>query len=198
MESVRTFIAIELPAQVRAALGQAQQMLQAAAPADGRMVKWVTPASIHLTLKFLGDTPLTGLDAIRAALLRSTAGRQTLALHIGRAGCFPNARQPRVLWIGMEGELEGLAALQSAVEATVSPLGFNTERRPFSPHLTLGRVRDDADAISRQRIGAAVQTLRPPALSFTATGISLMRSELQPGGAVYTQLAHQSFSSTSA
>jgi RNA 2',3'-cyclic 3'-phosphodiesterase len=181
---------------VRDSLGHAQQVLQLATGADARMVKWVAPASIHLTLKFLGDTPTSGLDAIRAALQRVAAPTPPFSLHLGHAGCFPNARQPRVVWIGMDGDLDELSALQKAIEATVSPLGFPAENRPFSPHLTLGRVRDDTDAIARQRIGAAVQSLPVPALPFSATGVSLMRSELQPGGAVYTQLAHQSFSST--
>jgi 2'-5' RNA ligase len=196
MEMYRTFIAIDMPEQVRAALGEAEQRLQAAAAADARAVKWVAPASIHLTLKFLGDTPVDTLDAIRAALAHVASARRAWALQLGHAGCFPNARQPRVLWIGVEGDIGGLTELQAAIEAAIAPLGFPTESRPFSPHLTLGRVRDDAGADVRQRLGVAVQSLRPATVLFTAEGVSLMRSELRPSGAVYTQLVHQSFSST--
>jgi len=194
METIRTFIAVELPADVREALGKAEAMLQTADPGAARSVKWVAPASIHLTLKFLGDTPVATLEAIRAALEQAVAGKHHLSLHLGKAGCFPNARQPRVLWIGVEGETDGLARLQAAVETTVSPLGFPTESRGFSPHLTLGRVRDDASPDARQRLGAAIQSLRPPLVSFMATGVSLMRSDLRPSGAVYTQLAEAELS----
>jgi 2'-5' RNA ligase len=189
MEILRLFVAIELPPDVRSALAETQLALQRSDPAAARLVKWVDVSSIHLTLKFLGDAPDTSLGALRSALARAAAGRPSLVLSLGQAGCFPNARQPRVLWVGVAGENERLASLQQAVEAQIAPLGFPTESRRFSPHLTLGRVRDDADAAARQRLGSALQSARVAPASFVASSISLMRSELRPSGAVYTRLA---------
>jgi len=189
MDSVRTFIAIELPPPVRDALAQAQATLRAADAAAARSVKWVDPPSIHLTLKFLGDTPVERLDAIGAALAGAVASGASFTLSLARAGCFPTPRQPRVLWVGLGGDLAALSAVQTAVERAIAPLGFPTETRPFSPHLTLGRVRDDALSGARQSLGMAVTSLRLPPARFAVSGVSLMRSELGPGGAVYTRLA---------
>ena len=189
METIRAFIAVELPAEVRDALARAEKALQAADSAAARSVKWVEPGSIHLTLKFLGETPMVKLDAIGAALQQATSSRAPIMLVLGKPGCFPNSRQPRVLWIGLAGDLAALEQLQAAVEATVTPLGFPAGSRRFTPHLTLGRLRDDAAADARQRLGAAVQSLRTSSVAFPVTHISLMRSDLRPTGAVYTRLA---------
>jgi len=195
METIRTFIAIELPAEIHDALAAAQHELQRADPGAARCVRWVAPGSIHLTLKFLGQTPGAKVEAIRQAIERAAASAPCLALRLGHAGCFPNVRQPRVLWIGVEGDLAALSRLQSAIESTVSPLGFPSEKRPFSPHLTLGRVRDDATPEQRRRLGSAVAALQPSNARFTATSVSLMRSDLRPEGAVYTRLAEVEMSS---
>lgn len=189
METIRTFIAIELPQDVRQALAQAQSALRSASGEAERWVKWVQPGSIHLTLKFLGETPSSRLEAIGQAMATAVQGRCPFPLRLGQAGCFPNARQPRVLWIGLAGEMESLHSLQAAVEATVAPLGFPTESRRFAPHLTLGRLRDDASPEARRRLGAAIESLHAPDISFVADSISLMRSDLRPTGAVYTCLA---------
>jgi 2'-5' RNA ligase len=189
MDILRTFIAIELPAEIHDALAAAISALRTTDTVAARSVKWVDSRSIHLTLKFLGDTPASSLEAIGCALAAAANTSHVLPLCLGRAGCFPSVRQPRVLWVGVSGDLEDLTKLQAAVERSVSPLGFPGEARPFAPHLTLGRVRDDAPTDVRQRMGAAVQALRLPALRFRAASISLMRSELRPGGAVYTRLA---------
>ena len=188
MQTIRVFIAVELPPDLRDALGRAQRTLQAVDAGAARSVKWADPASVHLTLKFLGETPAAKLEAIGAAMQQAVAGRHALVLSLGAPGCFPTSRQPRVLWIGVTGEVDALSQLQAAVEATVSPLGFPTETRRFSPHLTLGRVRDGAAPDAAARLGAAIRSLKPIAVSFVVTGISLMRSDLQPAGAVYTRL----------
>lgn len=188
MDSVRAFIAIELPPPLHAALAAAQAALRGNDAAVARAVRWVDTQAIHLTLKFLGDTPAQRLDAIGSALEQAAAARSPLTLSLARAGCFPNARQPRVLWVGLGGELDGLAAMQAAIERAIAPLGFPAEARPFTPHLTLGRLRDDASPAARQQLGAAMLALRIPAASFVVASVSLMRSDLRPDGAVYTRL----------
>ncbi len=195
MERIRAFIAIELPIEIKDALAAAQHELQRADAGAARGVRWVAPGSIHLTLKFLGDTPTDKVEAIRQAIVQAAGNMAPIALRLGGVGCFPNPRQPRVLWVGLEGDLAALSRLQAAIESTVSPLGFPSEKRPFSPHLTLGRVRDDATPDHRRRLAAAISTLRPSTAHFTATAVSLMRSDLRPEGAVYTRLAEVELSS---
>jgi RNA 2',3'-cyclic 3'-phosphodiesterase len=189
MDVVRTFIAVELPPEIRQELDRAERVLQTTASSAARSIKWVDSESIHLTLKFLGDTSTGNLDAIRGALAEAGATSTPFALKLGQAGCFPNARQPRVLWIGVSGDLDALLGLQEAVERTVSPLGFPGEGRRFSPHLTLGRLRDDAAPDVRQHLAAAIQSLHPAALEFHVNAVRLMRSDLRPDGAIYTELA---------
>ncbi len=189
----RAFIALELPPDVHDALGKTQKAFQAYDQAASAAVKWVAPASIHLTLKFLGDTPLARIDAIRVALAEAAQGYGPLTLRLGPTGCFPNNRQPRVLWVGVLGDLDRLEHVQAAVERTVAPLGFPTEGRRFSAHLTLGRVRDDARPELRQRLGAAMPALHPAPVAFTATGLNLFRSDLRPEGSVYTCVAQVPF-----
>lgn len=189
MESLRTFIACELPADVRAALGAIQRSTQKQTPDSMRCVKWVNPDGIHLTLKFLGATPADSVDAIVQAMQEAANSARPLALQLSRPGAFPNAHRPRVLWVGIEGDVAPLQRLQAAIEATVAPLGFPSENRPFSPHLTLGRLRDDAAPDDRCDIAAAVTALRPEPVPFMVSSISLMRSDLLRDGAVYTRLA---------
>lgn len=189
MDVVRAFVAVELPIDIRRELDRAQRVLQATAAGAARSVRWVDCDGIHLTLKFLGDTPLSGIDAIRSALQQASTASRPFTLQLGEAGCFPNPRQPRVLWIGVSGEVDAARTLQGAVERTVSPLGFPSESRSFSPHLTLGRVRDEAAPDARQKLGAAVLSLHPAPLSFAVSSVSLMRSDLRREGAVYSELA---------
>lgn len=190
MDRMRTFIALELPAPTRAALAAVQQNLKIADPVAARAVKWVDPEGMHLTLKFLGETPADKVEPITEAMRRLAMGRTPVTLQLGRAGCFPNPRQPRVLWLGVEGETETLARLVAALEESVAPLGFPSEGRHFSPHLTLGRVRENASALERQRVGLAIQSLRlPSGQPFSLGAISFMRSELRREGALYTRIS---------
>ena len=193
MDTLRSFIALELPSDVKEALGKTQKALQAYDQAASAVVKWVAPDSIHLTLKFLGETPLAKVNAIEAGMAEAARGCRPLTLRLGPTGCFPNGRQPRVLWVGVLGDLDALERLQAALEKSVAPLGFPTEGRRFSAHLTLGRVRDDARPELRRRLGAAVQALHPAPATFTVSSLSLIRSDLQREGAVYTRVAEAQF-----
>jgi 2'-5' RNA ligase len=187
METLRTFVAIELRSALQAALRRVQEGLSAQIPA--RSVRWVRPEGIHLTLKFLGDTPPEQVDAVKAALARAAAEVGPFSLTAGGLGCFPNTRQPRVVWVGLEEPSGALSRLQRAVEAQVAPLGFPTERRAFSPHLTLARVQPYASRSDVRLIGEAVaaSTVAAPA-EMQATEVSYIKSDLRPSGAVYTTL----------
>ena len=188
---LRAFISIDLPSDARIALAEIQTELSRRATATGlgRAVRWTRPESIHLTLKFLGDTPADLVPRLGDRLRGGLARACVLSLRLSTLGVFPNARAPRVIWVGLAGDLASLDQLQRSVEDAVSPLGFPAERRPFSPHLTLGRVVEAASPRSREELGRLVLEASPPAaVEFVVGEVSLMRSELTCGGAIYSRL----------
>ncbi len=188
METIRTFIAIVLPEGVIRQLAQVQRQLERQAPPES--VRWAKPEGIHLTLKFLGDTPVGKLDAIRAALAAVASQALPCAFTVGGLGCFPHARRPRVLWVGVQPMGEELASLQRAVERAMKPLGFPPEGRGFTPHLTLGRVRDRIPPADLSRLGDLVSSTDIGTLGeVQARSFALIQSVLKPSGAEYTPLA---------
>ncbi len=188
MEQVRTFIAIELDEAVKAALTDLQEQLQTEAP--HRAVRWVKPGGIHLTLKFLGDVPADRIEEIEQALTQACAGIPAFSFSVGGLGCFPNPRRPRVLWVGVQEESSNLKRLQKAIEEGMEELGFSPERRSFHAHLTLGRVRRRTRSGDVRRLGRLVQESDIGQVGqMEARAVSLIKSDLRPTGAVYTQLA---------
>lgn len=178
---MRLFIALSIPDEVRRELARAQAGLR------GLPVRWADPAGIHLTLQFLGETAEGSVPPLLAALAAVPA--TTFPLRLAGLGAFPNLRQPRVVWAGLDGDLAALARLQAAVLAATAPLGFVPEERPFRPHLTLGRVRQEAGPEERRAIGRAVERAAALApLSWEAAGPTLYQSTLTPRGAVYKAL----------
>ena len=186
MSQIRAFVAVELNAAAREAVGRVMSDLRAAA-GDG--VRWVRPEGIHLTLKFLGDIDVDSAPAISTALDRCAASVSPFSLTLEGVGAFPNLRRPRVIWVGLGGALEPLTVLQQSVERELEALGFARERRAFTPHLTLGRVRDGA---SRQQIRALSEAVAGASVGrdvdIPVRELSLMKSDLRPTGAVYTRL----------
>jgi 2'-5' RNA ligase len=192
-DAYRTFIAIELDEELRDNLGRLQDRL-AGQVAPGS-VRWVRPEGIHLTLKFLGDTTVDKVEEVKAALTQAAAGVGPFSFAVTGLGCFPNARRPRVVWVGIQ-ELTGtLARLRDSVEDHVAPLGFPTEKRPFSPHLTLGRAHRRASKSEVREIGQVVASSTIGIVGDqTVTSLSYIRSELTPRGAVYTTLSEAALS----
>ncbi len=187
MESVRAFIAIELPNSVKSTLSQLQDNLKQSGYAP---VKWVDPHSIHLTLKFLGNIAAGTIPEVTKAISEAARGIAPLRLELGEPGVFPNLRAPRVVWVGLGGEIATLSVIQENIESALIPFGFPPERRAFSPHLTLGRVRERCSAEERRRLGETVASLKVDTrLSFTVDSLSLMRSRLTREGAFYSRLA---------
>jgi 2'-5' RNA ligase len=185
-DSWRLFVAIALSDAARQELAAAQARLQRLM----LLVRWVEPAGAHLTLKFLGATDPVRVTAIAAALRAVAAQAAPFTLYTSAPGAFPHARRPRVLWLGLVGPLELLAALQVAVDTALAALAFPRETRPFRPHLTLGRVREGAAISDPGALAAAFAALgRRPAAPLPVAALCLMRSELQRGGAHYTPLA---------
>ncbi len=186
METIRSFIAIELPDEVKEIVAMIIKRLR---PAQYRYVKWVAPVGIHLTIKFLGNISSDQLPQI-TGIMKTAAGRvPPLQLRLGGMGMFPNEQRPRVIWVALEGNTEPLAAMQSEIEKALAPLGFAPENRAFTPHLTIGRVRDNASPEERKEIAVVVKEKKIDYdVSFTLREISLMKSTLTPTGAIYNRL----------
>jgi 2'-5' RNA ligase len=189
MSILRTFIAVELDKELRDGLDRLQQRLRGqVAP---RCVRWVRPEGVHLTLKFLGDTTPEQIEQVKAALVNAAGEVGPFTFTVGGLGCFPNARQPRVVWVGLDEPTGALKRLRDAVEAQVAPLGFPTEKRPFSPHLTLGRVQRHASKSEVREIGEVVAASPVSVVGrMEVTAVSYIKSDLKPSGAVYTTLLH--------
>ncbi|HZY44480.1 MAG TPA: RNA 2',3'-cyclic phosphodiesterase [Anaerolineae bacterium] len=190
MDAIRTFIAIELPQAILDQLSEIQARLKSAVP--GHAMRWVKPDSIHLTLKFLGQTPDDQIGLITSSMKAGLAGHPAFTLEISGAGCYPTVQRPRVIWIGVHEDQNAkhLSAVQHAVESSIAPLGYPTERRDFSPHLTLGRVSHEVQPADLKKIGAAIGANAVGLLGrFEVIQVALIRSDLKPHGAVYTILA---------
>jgi len=187
MEAIRSFIAISLPEEVKSSLARMQAGLKSGSRAP---VKWVDPAMMHLTLKFLGNVDAGIIGGVAAALGEACRGIAPFRLEMDGPGVFPNPRSVRVVWAGLGGELEKLNLLQQHIDAALAPLGFRAEARSFTPHLTLARVRDEARPEERQRLGELVTgAAAAPGHSFNVDAVHLMKSQLMRTGPVYTRLA---------
>jgi RNA 2',3'-cyclic 3'-phosphodiesterase len=176
---VRLFVALNVPAAVRAAVWEAAQPLRDA----GYPVRWVRPEGIHLTLKFLGGVDASRESEMIAALGRARSGAKPLPLVVGEFGVFPDFRRPRVLWAGVTPD-PALELLQHGVEREFAPLGFPPEGRAFRPHITLGRAARDATARDFPGLEAALAATTVSAATVVES-VDLMHSEPQSGGAVY-------------
>jgi RNA 2',3'-cyclic 3'-phosphodiesterase len=151
---MRLFVALPLSPGLREIVAQTQDALRSRIAA--RDVKWVTPANIHLTLHFLGETAPARKENIIAALAAACSETKPLNLQTDALGSFPDMRRPRVIYWGLQGDLEALADLQARVSSAVAPFGEHHETKPFTPHLTLGRVKS-FDKRTLQSIGNAIE-----------------------------------------
>ena len=188
-ESVRAFIAIHIPSEGQLLLETTIGRLQA----DGLAgVRWVRPKGIHLTLKFLGDIPMETVDPVLRALAGAVDECVPFRLALEGAGVFPNLQSARVIWAGVGGELGALAALHSGIEEAMAGVGFGRETRPFSPHLTLGRVREGTPRLERATLEKALAEASPQVeVSWEVEAINLMQSTLLQSGARYDVLGSQ-------
>jgi 2'-5' RNA ligase len=179
---MRLFVAIEIPEDIKKLLAEVQEQIKDSGVDAG----WTRSEGIHLTLKFLGDVPEANVPEIMTALSHATKETTGLRLELVGAGAFPNPKNARVVWIGVSGETDKLTRIQVAVEETMVALGFKREDRSFSPHLTLGRIKFIR---SRDKWLKALDGIKDVKLSgFDVRTVSLMKSELKPSGAVYTEI----------
>jgi len=186
MEQIRSFIAIELPDELKAELSRLQTQLKSGGQYP---VKWVNPYDIHLTLKFLGNVGVNRIGKITAAIEEAAQEVPPFRLEVKDPGVFPNLRRVQVVWVGMGGEVDKLARLQQRIEANLERLGFARESRSFAPHLTLARVRDRASHEERQGFGQLIADTRFEATTaIEVDAISLMKSQLTREGAIYSRI----------
>jgi 2'-5' RNA ligase len=183
--TLRLFVALTLPGAVRRKVESVAAELRRLAGRAAEEVKWVAGENLHLTLQFLGNVPEDRVPGLCAALDEAARASRPLHLEVRGAGGFPNARRPRVIWAGLEGDLEPLADLARDLGRRLAPLGFPPEDRPFSPHLTLGRAR----AGGAPGLAGALSAVREAECgSWRAGEIVLFLSRLGPDGPRYEAL----------
>ena len=176
---MRLFVALNLPETVRTSLSACVRPLQSM----GFALRWMTPAQVHLTLKFLGDVDPERAAELIAALGRACTGARPVTLSLGGFGVFPHYDRPRVVWVGVAPE-PALELLQHRMEQEFAPLGFPTEARAFRPHITLARAGTAASPRRVDHLESALADLSFDAAALITT-VDLMESALQSGGAVY-------------
>ena len=202
MTTIRTFIAIDLPDEVRHAVTELQNRLKGKVPPQP--MRWVNPQTMHLTLHFLGEVPRQAIADITTALHKAVGKQPAFQLTLTGLGCFPKLQpsrvvhpgrvvhRPRVVWLGVGGDTTRLIQLHSTLgQQLAQHIGFEAESRPYTPHLTLGRVRKGIPPRQLRQLGPIFeqeQTHIGQVVSFPVSDIYLYQSELTPKGPIYTLL----------
>ena len=185
MDAIRAFIAIELPDEIQVQLGELISQLQERAP---RAVRWVPAHNIHLTLKFLGNVSPTNLNTLIQVIRSEALRHRMIQFCVGGLGAFPQPNRPRVVWVGITAPPD-LLELQHCVDRETARLGYPGEERGFSPHLTMGRVSQHASPGEVRQVAEALAGMRVGELGqVVVKQLTLFRSDLRPGGAVYSPL----------
>lgn len=184
---MRTFIAIELPDDIRSALDTLTVRLRA----SRIRASWVRAENIHLTLRFLGEISVDHVQRLSGILASAYKDTVPFFLIVRGTGAFPNVRNPNIVWAGVEPAEGPLEKVQAAAETAALSIGCKAERRSFHPHLTLARIKDPAEG--RKLLPYLAEERNWSAGAFQAAGVSLFSSQLTPHGAMYTRLAHFPF-----
>jgi 2'-5' RNA ligase len=179
---IRTFICIELPTSLKTRLEKLTVELQKQSTTK---VSWVKPTNMHLTLRFLGDITEDKILDIKACVEQACLAVKSFNLTVSELGAFPSLRRPRVFWVGIKDPSVQLIPIQKKLEQELITAGFGASDHPFSPHLTLGRVKEG----DGQDITAKLTQTEFALEIFSVKEIIVMRSELKPTGAVYSKIA---------
>ena len=186
MSRLRCFLAVELPAQLQQSIQSGTSRLRE--EIGTKLVKWIPIEKIHLTLKFLGDVGPASLADVQSVLEGEVPRFAAFEAQVDGFGAFPNLNRPRVLWIGVTAPTT-LAALQHELDMATQRLGFASEDRAFSPHLTIGRTAPNCSQADMRRIGEAVERTEVKRLgSLRINAVHLYKSELTPRGSIYSQI----------
>ncbi|MBN2136115.1 MAG: RNA 2',3'-cyclic phosphodiesterase [Acidobacteria bacterium] len=180
---MRLFIAIPLPDKIIKSVSEIQYSLK---KRSETAVKWVNPKSIHITLKFLGEVEESTVPTITNSLSKIEVPFHSLDLSLNNIGFFPNPKRPRVIWVGLKGDTENTALLADRIDKSLAKEGFEPESRPFKPHLTLGRFKDN---YRLNALLSKVEEISPVSSDiFTSSDFHLYQSILKPSGAEYKVL----------
>jgi len=186
MQKVRIFIAVSLPEEIHKNLSMISDQLKRSI--GNGVVRWVKPANIHLTLRFLGEIPAGDIAQLKTSLEEPVAQHEVFPMLVQQVGVFPNIHKPRVIWAGLK-ESNALLALYNTVETVMRELGYDSEERPFSAHLTLGRISQTASLQQTIHCGEVVSKCAVGELgSFIVKSVDIYRSELTASGSIYTRL----------
>ena len=185
MSLLRAFIAVEIPLEIRQAVYKATAGLQ---EKISPLIRWVPLENMHLTLKFLGDISPSSLDMLSQMLRAETELFNCFDLQLTGLGSFPNLKRPRVIYIGIQAPA-AMETLQRGIESASRRLGYESEERGFSPHLTIGRVKQNVTSTEQQTIRRALEAMTVDFLGTARVdSIHLYKSDLRPTGSVYTRL----------
>ena len=194
---IRTFLAVELSELLRTNLATIQSDLKqrmAKALTRDVSISWVRPASLHVTVKFLGDIEEELVLPLKQAITELLRAHGPIEVPVNRLGVFPRPQQPRILWVGPSEQWERgedaarLAALHRAIDACCGSLNLATDSRPLSAHLTLARVKAGERVVGQVLAQSGVMDRPFTCESLDINAIALMKSELKPSGSVYTRL----------
>jgi len=185
MSMLRAFIAVEIPSEIQQKIHRETENFRRGI---NSLVRWVPPPNMHLTLKFLGDVSPNSVEFLVQMLRNEADHVQNFEIHLAGLGAFPNLKRPRVLYIGIQAPA-ALDALARGIESASRRLGYEAEERPFSAHLTLGRVRQSVTPAEQQQIRRAIESTQVDLLGTARVdSVHLFKSDLNPGGSVYTRL----------
>lgn len=184
--TLRAFIAIDLPQPIQESITKETARLQKSL--GDKIIRWIPTHNIHLTLKFLGNIPETHVDFLKQILTKTADSNSVFDLQIQSIGSFPSLNLPRVIWLGVQSS-RGLISMQKNVEEGVTKLGYEKEARKFSPHLTLGRVKQNIHPSDLQKIRETLTNFQLGKIDpARVDSVHLYQSDLNTEGSIYTKL----------
>ncbi len=187
-DHIRAFLAIELPDEVKTTLAR---LIDDVTRARVNGLKPVKPKNVHITLKFFGDVKTEQVKSITNVITNASRGIRPFTVKLGGVGVYPNNKNARILWVGLDGEMAPLQDAQRRIDGALRRIGIEPESREFSPHLTIARIRDRTPPTDRRRATEALFSAEfNPGLSIPVKNVSLVRSVLLPDGPEYMRLAH--------
>ena len=183
----RVFISVNLPVSAQKELQRLTEKLHK----FHWPVKWGKTEKIHLTLAFIGSLPVSKLFLLQAAVEKGRAGMKSFEIGFKGLGSFPDFIYPRVVWVGLKGDLKSLAALQKSIIRELEKTGFRLDKKPFVPHMTIGRVKKGISRGALGDLGKKISKMRKIDFQnrILVKSVDIMKSELQRTGSVYTELA---------
>ena len=183
---MRTFIAVDFPPDMLARINEITTFLKKETASNA--LKWVETNNLHLTIKFIGEISVSKVEQVKQTLTKSLEDQFAFDIEIGGLGMYPNKNNPRVIWLGVNNG-EPLIQIANNLDQALSDLDIKPERRSFSPHLTIARVRRNTDKSSAITIGKTLSQFKVETLgAITIDQVNLYHSKLTPSGPIYTIL----------